>query len=314
MAFKIVQKIKPAQIQDKTLDPAFLKKYYKQLQQLLIKKTDPENPTGYFFCVDFFGDDNLLIMGKQTPAYLKIFRAAGKGKDGFDKKKVSIGNCFILDENGKKILCLMPNPSLAKGKKQLILKSLKKLRKSSMKKIMDIRWLTAPLEIEDEQEEETTANAASDNKKEKVQKSGTTASGEGTEYLVTEDEIVKRTKELQKGIEKLKKDVLPRYKNKETSSNDADFVKALRKAGHLFISKLMMTDPNVSKKFSTQKKQLENGIPQWEKLEEKIKSQKTRSETSDSIKKELQGAVKRMNNTRNEIKELLKRVNLKGLS
>ena len=126
MAFKIVQKIKPAQIQDKTLDPAFLKKYYKQLQQLLIKKTDQENPTGYFFCVDYSGDDNLLIMGKQTPAYLKIFRAAGKGKDGFDKKKVSIGNCFILDEKGKKVLCLMPNPSLAKGKKQLVLKALKK--------------------------------------------------------------------------------------------------------------------------------------------------------------------------------------------
>ncbi len=317
MAFKIIQKIKPDQIQDKTLDTGFLKKYYKQLQQLLVKKTSPKNPTGYFFCHEFSGKEDLLIMGKQSPAYLKVFRAAGKGKDGFDKKKVSIGNCFILIENNKKILCLLPNPSLAKGKKMTVLKAMKKLRKSSMKQIADIRWLDAPLKMDAEEDSGEEAAQPQPKKQDSGDSKGgggSASKDEGNEPLVSKDEIVKRTKELQKGIAKLKNDIVPRFKKKETTPRDAAFVKALRKAGNLLIGKLMQADPKVSAKFSSQKEQLKKGMPQWEKLETQILGQKTKAEATDSIKKELRGAVKRMNETRNQIKELLKKVNFKALS
>jgi hypothetical protein len=117
VAFKIIQKIKPDQIQDKTLDTAFLKKYYRQLQKMLVLKTSPDNPTGYFFCADYSEGEDLLIMGNQTPSYLKVFRAAGKGKDGFDKASVSIGNCFVLVEGTKKNTLHYAQPFFGEGQK-----------------------------------------------------------------------------------------------------------------------------------------------------------------------------------------------------
>jgi len=73
VAFKIIPKINPTEIQDRSLDIGFLGKYYKQLQQLLIQKTTAETPTDYFFCEEFSGGEDLLVMGDQTMAYQKVF-------------------------------------------------------------------------------------------------------------------------------------------------------------------------------------------------------------------------------------------------
>jgi hypothetical protein len=320
VAFKIIQKIKPDQIQDKTLDTAFLKKYYRQLQKMLVLKTSPDNPTGYFFCADYSEGEDLLIMGNQTPSYLKVFRAAGKGKDGFDKASVSIGNCFVLVEGTKKILCIMPNPSLAKGKKMLVLKALKKLRKSAMKQIAEIRWLKGPLV--QEAEEQTSGTAQADQSAAPSAANATKNSNKGKAKpndadanapVVEKAEIVQKIKELQKGINKLKKDILPRFKKKAATERDAAFVKALRKAGNLWLSKLLLADPKLMAKFSSQRQQLQKGIPQWEELENKILGQKDGLAAQESLRKELKATVKRMNETRAAIKTLLKKVNFKAL-
>ena len=316
MAFKIIQKIKPDQIQDKSLDMGFLKKYYRQLQKMLVMKTDPQNPTGYFFCADYSDGEDLLVMGNQTPAYLKVFRAAGKGKDGFDKKNVSIGNCFILIEGNKKVLCVLPNPSLAKGKKMLVLKALKKLRKSAMKQIAEIRWLNAPLVQEEEAIETSDASSSQNQPATSSATSKGTASKDASKTAtpaVGKEEIVKKTKELQKGIKKLKNDIMPRYKKKESTERDAAFVKALRKAGNLFLSKLLLADPKLVAKFSAQRAQLQKGIPQWEALENKILGQKDHVATQGSMREELKATVQRMNETRATIKTLIKKVNFKAL-
>lgn len=307
MSFKIIPKIRPENIQNRDLDAGFLSKYYKLLQQSLLKKTTPENATDYFFCKDFSGDSNLLVMGTQTAAYKKVFKAAGKGKDGFDKANISIGTCYILNEDGANILCIHANSSMSKGKKPIILKALKKMARGSMKKIKEVRWMDAAVVV-DATDDKKVESAKSD-----TDKSEKAAAAAGGEPLVKKDEIVKRTKELIKGIQKLKKDIIPRYKKRETTDRDAAFVKALRKAGLMYMSKLTQTDEATSKKFNSQKKQLEKGLPQWKELEAKILSQKSKSEATATLKKELKSAVNRMNQTRKEVKELLKRVNLKAL-
>lgn len=310
MAFKIIPKINPTEIQDRSLDIGFLGKYYKQLQQLLIQKTNAETPTEYFFCEEFSGGEDLLVMGDQTMAYQKIFRAAGKGLDGFDKGKISCGTCFILEEKGAKILCIQANPSRGKGKEQAVIKALTKLKKAHMKQIAEVRWINGPVmaDAEDDEQLESVAdagNAANAASKEKA--------GNSEAPVVTQEEIVKRTKDLQKGIEMLKKDIMPRFKNKEMTERDVAFVKALRKAGHLFLTKLSQTELEVSKKFASQKDLLEKGLPQWKELEEKLINQKGKAEANETLKKSLQETVNKMNATRKEIQEILKRVNLKSM-
>jgi len=243
-------------------------------------------------------------MGKQTAAYKKVFKAAGKGKDGFDKANISIGTCYILNENGANILCIHANSSMSKGKKPIVLKALKKMMRGSMKKIKEVRWMDGAVVV-DATNDKKVESAKSDSDKD--------SSATGGEPLVKKDEIVKRTKELIKGIQKLKQDIMPRYKKRETTDRDAAFVKALRKAGLMYMSKLTQTDEATSKKFNSQKEQLEKGLPQWKELEAKILSQKSKAEATAELKKELKGAVSRMNQTRKEIKELLKRVKLKSL-
>lgn len=307
MAFKIIPKINPTEILDRSLDIGFLGKYYKQLQKLLLQKTNAESPTDYFFCEEFSGGEDLLVMGKQTMPYQKVFRAAGKGENGFDKGKISAGTCFILEEKGNKILCIQANSSRGKGKEQAVMKALKKLRKAYMKQIAEVRWIDGPVMADAEDEEELvsvedTGNAAN---KDKV--------GNSEPPAVTQEEIVKRTKDLQKGIEMLKKDIMPRFKNREMTERDVAFVKALRKAGHLFLTKLSQAELEVSKKFASQKDMLEKGLLQWKELEEKLINQKGKVEANEMLKKSLQETVNKMNTTRKEIQAILKRVNLKSM-
>lgn len=307
MAFKIIPKIDPNAILDRSLDVSFLGKYYKQLQESLIKKTNAETQTDYFFCEEFSSGEDLLVMGDQTMAYQKVFRSAGKGLDGFDKTKVSIGTCFILEEKGEKILCIQANPTLGKGKKQNVLKALKKLKKAYMKQIAEIRWLKDPVMGDAEDDDELVS--VEDKPKNATDSKNTAADAP----VISEDEMVKRTKDLQKGIEMLKKDIMPRVKNKETTERDVAFITALRKAGHLFLTKLAQTEPTVSKKFAAQKDLLEDGLPQWKELEEKIINQKGKLDANETLKKSLQDVVNKMNDTRKEINEILKRVNLKSM-
>lgn len=308
MAFKIIPKIKADQIQDRSLDTGFLSKYYKQVQTLLLQKTTAEEPTDYFFCEDFANGENLLVVGTQTMAFKKVFRAAAKGEDGFDRAKISMGTCFVLDEKESKILCIQANTARSKGKRQPIIKALKKIRRTSMKKFDDVRWLDGPVMVDaaDESKVEVVNDDATLNP---IAKQTTTKeTAPKPEAAVGKEEIVKRIKDLQKAIGMLQNDILPRHKKQESTDRDVAFVQALRKAGHLFLSKLEQADDKVIKKFASQKEQLEKGLPLWKELESKIQDKKTKVETTAATQK----VINKMNSTRQQIQELLTKVNLKA--
>lgn len=301
MAFKIIAKFKPEQIKSRNLDTSFLKNYYKGVQKILVKKTSVEQTTPYFFCADYAEHTHLFILGKTTPDHKQLFRAAAKGEEGFEKTNVSLGSCFILDEDGIKTLCLYPNTTLSKGKKKPILKILNKIQRTHMDQIHKVRWLEAPLivDAEDSSKVESAASNDSSSKQQTAQ--------------ISKDDVVEKAKNLKRGIEKLVKDVMPRYKKRETTDNDAAFVKALRKAGHLFLAQLPQTDESTRNSFSSQKKILESGLPQWKELEARIHSQKGKVENTAALKKSLLKVIEKMNESRSEIKTILQRVNLKAL-
>lgn len=308
MAFKIAQKIKPEQIQDRSLDMGFIAKYLKQMQQMLVKKTTPETPTDYFFCMNYTDGKNLLILGNHAPAYKKVFKELAKGKHGFDKGEISIGKCFTLRENGATILCIQHNGSMSKGKKGPILKEFKKLQRTTLKLFKEVRWMDGAVvsDTEDKGKVETVSDTASPS-------SGTTTStgtGEESAPLVSGKEVVTRIKQLQQGVDKLKKDVLPRFKKRQTSAKDAEFVKALRKAASIVLTKITQTDEKTANQLDSQKQQIEKALPQWKDLEAKIVNLKSRGDEVDAIK----GVIKEMNEKRAKIKEILKRVNLKAMA
>jgi len=305
VAFKIIQKIKPKEVKSRDLDMSFIKKYLKQVQTKLIKNTKPEVTTDYYFCRNYDGDQDLLVIGKHAPAYKKIFKETAKGKHGFDKADISIGKCFALEENGKYVLCIYHNKSASKGKKGQILRALKKLQRKALKKFSEIRWLDKPM----------MSSATDEDDAEQVDDQQDTATGtadatQESEPLVSGEEVVTRMKQLKQGIDKLKKDVMQRFKKRETTPKDAAFVKALRKAGNIVLTKLMQTDEKTANKLADQQKQLEKALPQWKDLEGKIENQKSKEEIVD----ELKGVVKELNEKRTKIKEILKRVNLKKLA
>lgn len=334
MAFKIIPKIKAEDIKTKALDGKILPKYYKALQQSLIKKTDQELMTDYFFCEDFAEGKPLLVMGTATPAYKKIFREAGKGKNGFDKSKVSGGKSFILKEGNKAILCLQPDPSLGKGKKIPTIKALTKLKKAFMKQIDEVRWLDAPLSAtpaEENQdsstEQQTDANTESrttsdtsttSNSSEQPQTRGTTTNQDETTGakppIVQRDDIVKRAKDLQRGIRKIKDDVMPRYKKQETTPKDGDFVNAMYRAGTLFKSKLTQTDKATKAEFKSNVEFLDKALPQWKELEDRLRNSKDRAEMRATLKEKLETTVQTMNKIRQQIKDILKRTDLKKMA
>lgn len=309
MAFKIIQKIKPREIEEKSLDMLMMPKYYKMLQKKLIQLTNAQTTASYFFAGDFVEGENLLIVGNQTPAYKKIFRAAGKGKIGFDKTKVSIGLCYIEGSNGKFTLNIVPNNSMAKGKKMFVIKSLRKHCKRYMKSIHAIAWLDqiadgqASDELDQNSSENTVDQSASIDNKE-------SASKQTISYAVKADEIVKRTKDIKKALEMLQKDIMPRYKQGESTERDQSFVNALIKAANLFLTKLSLADPAVAEKFSTQKQKIEEGLTQWEILAKRLLEKKNKSSANEALKADLKKTVQIINNYRNEIKEILKRVDL----
>lgn len=301
MAFQIKKKFKSDHIKSRNLDTKILGMYYKELQQMLLDNTNVEQTTDYFFCADYAVDEHLFILGMPTAGQKKVFKAAAKGEEGFDKKKISIGSCFILKENKKNILCLYPNQTLSKGKKPDVLNTLRKIQRSSWKQIHGIRWLTSPLimDAEDPSKVETVVDDSISKKEQAPQ--------------ISKDAVITKAKNIKRGIEKLLKDVMPRYKKRETTPNDAAFVKALRKEGHLFLAQLPLTDNKTIELLASQKVALESNLPKWKDLEGRIRSQKNKGESKAELRKSLLTVIKKMKTKRNEIKTILKRVNLKQL-
>lgn len=301
MAFQIKKKFKSDHIKSRNLDTKILGMYYKELQQMLLDNTNVEQTTDYFFCADYAVDEHLFILGMPTAGQKKVFKAAAKGEEGFDKKKISIGSCFILKKNKKNILCLYPNQTLSKGKKPDVLNTLKKIQRSSWKQIHGIRWLTSPLimDAEDSSKVETIVDDS--------------ISTKGQTPQISKDDVITKAKNIKRGIEKLLKDVMPRYKKRETTPNDAAFVKALRKEGHLFLAQLPLTDNKTIELLASQKVALESNLPKWKDLEGRIRSQKNKGESKAELRKSLLTVIKKMKTKRNEIKTILKRVNLKQL-
>lgn len=306
MAFQIKKKFKADKIKSRNLSTKILPLYYKELQQNLIKSTNVETTTPYFFCADYTGGEPLLIMGIPDAGQTLLIREAGKGKHGFDKANISIGSCFILKEGKNNVLCLYPNTSASKGKKKDVIFALKKIQRAAWKKISEVRWLTSPLMV----------NAEDSSKVEQVvdNTGDSTANPEKEESVkVSKKEVVDKAKNIKRGIEKLVKDVMPRYKKRETTDKDAAFVKALRKEGHLFLAQLPLTDDETKEQLSSQQQALESNLPKWKDLEGRIRSQKNKAESTAELKKSLLTVIEKMKTKRNEIKSILKRVNLKKL-
>jgi hypothetical protein len=304
VAFQIKKKFKADKIKSRNLDTKTLPLYYKELQQNLIKSTNVETKTPYFFCADYTAGEPLLIIGEPDAGQSLLIKAAGKGKDGFDKAQISIGSCFILKEDKKNILCLYPNTNASKGKKKDVIAALKKIQRTAWKQIKEVRWLTSPLmvNVEDPSKVESVVDT-------------TSSSGSSNEETVQvpQKDVVKKAKDIKRGIKKLVKDVMPRYKKRETTSKDAAFVKALRKEGHLLLAQLPLTDKETRDLLSSQKEALEANLPKWKDLEGRIRSQKGKAESTAELKKSLLTVIKKMKAKRNEIKTLLKRVNFKEL-
>lgn len=309
MAFKIIQKIKPRAIEEKSLDMLMMPKYYKMVQNKLIRLTNAQTTTSYFFAGDFVEGENLLIVGNQTPAYKKIFRLAGKGQIGFDKTKVSIGLCYIEGTNGKFTLNIIPNRSMAKGKKMFVIKTLRKHLKRYMKSIQAVAWLDQipDGQVTDEQNKSSSENTAAQPTYSSERESD---NKQTISYAVKTDEIVKRTKDIKKALEMLQKDIMPRYKQGESTERDQSFVNALIKAANLYLTKLSLADPAVTEKFSTQKLKIEQGLTQWKMLAKRLLENKNKSSSNAVLKADLKKSVQKINNYRNEIKEILKRVDL----
>ena len=301
MAFQLSKKFKADQIKSRNLDTKILIKHYKDAEQLLVSSTSVEQTTDFFFCNEFASGEHLLVIGTPSAAQKLVFRGAAKGENGFDKKSITIGTCFILEEEGKKILCFYPNKSLSKGKKKDFLAALKKIHQRYWGLIHKVRWLTAPIMVDaqDSSKVETVVEEEKPGATESVQ--------------VPKEEVIEKAKNLKRGIEKLVKDVMPRYKKRETTTNDAAFVKALRKAGHLFLAQLPLTDEKTRNHFSSQKQTLESGLPQWKELEARIHSQKDKVASTAALKTSLLEVIEKMKTNRSEIKTILKRVNLKQL-
>lgn len=302
MAFHIKKKFKADKIKSRNLDTKGLPLYYKEVQQTLLEHTSPENTTPYFLCAEYATGENLLLIGIPDSGQKVLFKTAGQGKEGFDKANISIGSCFILKEGKKNILCLYPNTKASKGKKKVVITILRKILRTSWKELSEVRWLTSPLVVDSQDSSKVESAAGSDTEPKKEETP-----------QIPKDQVITKAKNIKRGIEKLVKDVMPRYKKRETTPNDAAFVKALRKEGNLFLAQLPLTDDDTIELLASQKATLESNIPKWKDLEGRIRSQKNKGEAKAELRKSLLAVIEKMKTNRNEIKTILKRVNLKSL-
>ncbi len=346
MGFNILPKLKATEIKSKSLDLAFLGKYYKGIQATLSLKTSVEKPTEYFFHQDFLNGQPLLVFGKPTAGHKAVFKEFAKGSE---KALISMGTCFVLDENNQKILCLQPNASLGKAKEQPALKVLNKLKRESLKKFAEIRWLKAPMMVgadgnveqvtEDgnqgtgntstgttqgststddstPQGNTSTSGTQEDNTATARSVGGSTQqeSPTGKTAVVSRAHISKRADELQRGIDKLNKDVMPRFKKQDTMPTDRDFITALRKTILIFLNKLGQADDATKSEFSSKKSYLDALLPQLKELETRLKDPQGTQKEREELQQKLQVEVNKMNGIHDEIRSILQRIDLKTLA
>ena len=311
MSIKITKRIKPEDIRDKTVELSLLKKYYKMVQQQVIKKTSPDAKTDYFMCMDFVDGEPILIIGTHSPAYKRIFREAAKGKHGFIKTNVSIGSCYFFEEEGKKLLCVEHNASLSKGKPNLIQKALKKMQRRMLKGFTEVRWMTKgdTLGEADTEQSETTDQDTSSGTTETNESAGSATVDQSAAFAVSTDELITRFNQLQQGVNKFKNDVIPKYKKGLATPKDGKFIEALMKAGQVIITKYTQVDPKESNSFRSQIDKLKEAIEKWSEIHQRIIEGKKPMDVTEDVKKVIQS----MNDKRNRIKELLKEVNLSSL-
>ncbi|MFK7798546.1 MAG: hypothetical protein AB8E82_13925 [Aureispira sp.] len=341
MAFNISPKIKAGEIKSKSLDFALVGKYYKAVQATLAVKTSVEKPTAYFFHQNFLNGEPLILFGKPTAAHKKVFLEAGKSNE---KDLVSIGTCFVLKENNQKVLCLQPNASLGKAKEKPSMKVLNKLKRASLKQFAEIRWLKAPLMIgEDGNVEQVTEgqdsgtgmgtgtdgapisdqqNTSTGSTTQESTSTTTRSTGEpspqtgptGSTAVVSRAHITKRSDELQRGLDKLNNDVMPRFKKQDTMPTDRDFITALRKAILIFLNKLGQADDSTKSEFSSKKSYLDSLLPQLKELEQRLKDPQGTQEERAKLQEKLQVEVNKMNGIHDEIRSILQRIDLKTLA
>lgn len=341
MAFNISPKIKAEEIKSKSLDFAFVGKYYKSVQTTLAVKTSVEKPTAYFFHQNFLNGEPLILFGKPTAAHKKVFLEAGKSNE---KDLVSIGTCFVLKENNQKILCLQPNASQGKAKERPSMLVLNKMKRASLKKFTEIRWLKAPLMIGadgnvGQVKEEENSSGGTETGGAPISDQGNTSTGTGSNpqgnpsttarstsgpsqqekptgstAVVSRAHITKRSDELQRGLDKLNNDVMPRFKKQDTMPTDRDFITALRKAILIFLNKLGQADDETKSEFSSKKSYLDQLLPQLKELEKRLNDPQGTQEERAKLQEKLQVEVKRMNGIHDEIRSILQRIDLKTLA
>ena len=332
MAFNISPKIKAGEIKSKSLDFAFVGKYYKAIQATLSVKTSVENPTAYFFHQNFLNGEPLLVFGKPTAAHKKVFLEAGKSNE---KDLISIGTCFVLKENNQKILCLQPNPSLGKAKEKPSMKVLNKMTRTSLKQFAAVRWLNAPMMVGADGEvgevtEGENSNTGTESMPNTDQGNSSTGSNPqenntttrstqqeaptGTTAVVSRAHITKRSDELQRGIDKLNNDIMPRFKQQDTMPTDRDFITALRKAILIFLNKLGQTDEDTKSEFSSKKSYLNQLLPQLKELEKRLNDPQGTQKEREALQQKLQVEVNKMNGIHDQIRSILQRIDLKTLA
>lgn len=300
MSIKISPKIKVEDFKQKKLAVPFMKKYYKDLQGPLTKKVSPEQPADYFFDLDYNDGSPIILVGKHNAKFKPDFLAATKGLNGFTKTNVSIGKCFIK-ENEKGQPCLFLQHIKGAAKKARTEKLLRKFVLRHMPKVTDVQFLTQAVIENADDELENVQEETSTPKEEK-------------------QDIVKIIEDLADGYKKLEVDVKKwqgikeRYKKRQSTPKDAQELKELRKNSVAF-SQAYDKAPEHKEKRRFQKpiEQLNEKQSVWKKIEEniyKILKNKGQNTTDPQLIKKV---VSRMNTRKIELQKLLQEVDLDAL-
>lgn len=306
MSIKISPKIKVEDFKQKKLAASFMKKYYKALQGPLTKKVSPEQPADYFFDLDYNEGNAIILVGKHNAKFKPDFLAATKGLNGFTKTNISVGKCFIKN-NDKGKPCLFLQHARGSAKKDRTEKLLKKYIIKHMPKIADVQFLTQAVVENNDGELE--------NAKEETTKVAT-----GTSPKEDKQDIAKAIEGLADSYKKLEVDVKKwlgikdRYKKRQSTPKDAQELKKLRKDSVAF-SEAFDKAPEHKEKTRFQKpvEQLNEKQSIWKKIEENIHKILKNKGQKTTDPQQIQKVVSRMNTRKVELQKLLQEVDLDAL-
>jgi hypothetical protein len=113
-----VKKIKVDEVKDGSVKFEVCKKeFVKCVKEMETAYNDFDNMVTFYACLDQEFDQGkttnlLFLLGKRKPEWKPFVN--GQLKDGKEKKKVLIGNCYLEIKDGKKILQLSPTKGAAK--------------------------------------------------------------------------------------------------------------------------------------------------------------------------------------------------------